>query len=187
MTTVLLHKALVSNQASVADCLRACGAQLWSAQAVKRYKSSQRIRHIGIYAWQTVTSAVFRRAWVIGLIMSCLMLSLFGASGVLWVCGLYGCIVGIALLNDIPSWKRNYLFLHGKTYRYSRDFQQASPPEEAVTLIKNVQAFFPNTTFAVSFLGRDPILDCEIEGAVYYILVWDEHLNRSTSIVPPPK
>ena len=44
MALTLSKGALASHEASVEDCLRACGAQLWSRTALRQYQAEQEKR-----------------------------------------------------------------------------------------------------------------------------------------------
>jgi hypothetical protein len=185
MTVTLSKQALASNRASVEDCLRACGAQLWPRAALRQYQAEQEKKV------QAAHLALFRGRITGRLSMFCTLLvaaiaaiAAFNTS--LWagatIFGWYLCARVIFHLGEWPTWQTNELL---KGDLYWRDGLQQRLPAPAQKVVDGVRVLFADTHFAVSFVGHDPVLHVFLNGRSYNALVWDVNADGTIEILSP--
>jgi len=186
MALTLSKGALASHEASVEDCLRACGAQLWSQAALRQYQDEQEKRALAAHFAKA-------RADILSYMSLCNTL-VVGAIAAITACTASllagGAIFGFYLwgkylfhIGEGPAWHTNNLL--GKD-QYWRDGAKRRLPKPVQNCVDGVRIFFPDARFAVSFIGHDPILHVLLNGLPYNALVWDENADGTIEIILPP-
>ncbi len=185
MTGTLSKRALASNKASVEDCLRACGAQLWPRAALRQYQAEQeekiRAAHLALF-WRRIVS----RLSVLSTLFVATIAAIAAFNVSLWagttIFGWYLCARVIFHLGEWPTWQTNELL---KGDLYWRDGVKRRLPAPAQKVVDGVRVLFADARFAVSFVGHDPILHVFLNGRSYNALVWDVNADGTIEILLP--
>jgi hypothetical protein len=186
MALTLPRNILASQEASVEDCLRACGARLWSQAALRQYQDEQEKRAVTAHFAKARVSILsyrsLRNTLVVGAIATITACTASLLAG--------GAILGVYLwgkfffhIGEGPAWHTNDLL---KKDQYWRDGRTRRLPEPVQGVVDGVRIFFPDARFAVSFVGHDPILHVLLGGQQYNALVWDEKEDGTIEIILPP-
>lgn len=99
------------------------------------------------------------------------------------VLGLYFSAKLLCHLSRLPGWQTSDL-LRGDLYWQDGIKRPLPPPAQQI--VDGVRAFFPKADFAVSFIGRDPVLHVFAGGRSHNALVWEINADGTIEIIPPP-
>lgn len=186
MALTLSREALASHEASVEDCLRACGAQPWSQTALRRYREEQEQKIVAAHFAKSRAAilsytSLFNTLGVGAIAAITALTASLLAGGTIFAVYLWGKF--LYHIGERPAWHTNNLL--GKDL-YWRDGVKRRLPEPVENVVEAARMFFPEARFAVSFIGHDPILHVLLNGRPYHALVWDEKPNGTIEIISPP-
>ena len=185
MTVTLSKRALISNEASIEDCLRACGAQLWSRAALRQYQAEQeekaRAAHRTLFWGRIVSRLSLFSALFVATIAALAAFNTSPSAGIT-IFGWYLCARMIFHLGEWPAWQTNELL---KGDLYWRDGVKQPLPAPVQKVVDGIRVLFADARFAVSFVGHDPVLHVFLNGRSYNALVWDANADGTIAILSP--